>query len=294
MITAVTGATGFVGSHLVRRLLRDRHQVRALVRKPTDRWANQPGVTLVEGSIDNVAAMTDAFRGADCVYHLVGLIAETRTQTFETTVVGGTRNVVQAAVAAGAGKLVYLSAMGTEAEALSRYHRTKYEAEQTVIGSGLPYVILRPSVIYGPGDGFVSLLAKLIRRSPVTPVFGSGRYQLQPVYIDDMTEIMTRALTSKSVLGQIVDCGGPEKLEYVSILDHIGAVLGKRRFRLHLPMAAARLMAVVLETFLRPAPLTRDQLLMMETGNTGDIARMKELFGVDPIGFAEGLKRYLR
>ena len=160
--------------------------------------------------------------------------------------------------------------------------------------SGMGWVILRPSLIYGPGDGFVSLLVKMIRRTPIVPVIGDGRYKMQPVYIDDLTEVASRSLEIDNARGEPIEIGGPEKLEYLEILDIIKGVLGVRRARVHIPLALVKPVVVVLEKLLKAAPLTGDQLIMMKMGNTGDIARMKKLFGLSPRRLAEGLNAYLR
>ncbi len=294
MRIAVTGGTGFIGRHLVNRLLLDGHFVSVIGRKsPSEGLVNQL-VRFSTGSIDDADALRSVFENTQTVYHLVGIIAETKTNTFDRTVVQGTANVVKACQDAGVSKLIYLSAMGTSAEAPTNYHRTKYLAEQSVINSGLDYVIYRPSVVYGPGDGFVSLLTRMIKMSPVTPVIGSGRYELQPVFVDDLVQAMVGGLTVEQARSQIIEIGGPEKLEYLQILNIIKGVLRKRRMNFHLPMAVMKTVAAVMEKLLKPAPLTRDQLKMMEMGNTGDIRKMKEFFAVEPIDFENGLRKYLR
>jgi len=290
---AVTGATGFVGRHTVRALVRAGHRVTAVVRHQTAELPFDKAVMTAAGNVDDPKGLTAAFAEVDCVVHLVGIIAETRKLTFEKTVVRGTANVVDACRQARVGRLVYLSAMGTGAEAPSRYHQSKYAAEQAVVQSGLEYVILRPSVIFGPGDGFVSMLENMIRRSPVTPVIGDGRYRLQPIHIDDVTAAIVRSCEMVEAVGETIDLGGPEKLEYIEILNILKSVLNKRRRNLFLPVWLMRFGAGLMETVIKPAPLTRDQLTMMQMGNTGDNGRMKKLFGIEPISLKEGLQAYM-
>lgn len=294
MNVAVTGGTGFVGRNLVDRLGAEEHNVTVLTHQASGKGVLSDKVRFVPGSIDEVESLRAAFDGADAVYHLVGIIAETKTKTFEKTVVKGTANVVEACQKSGVKKLIYLSAMGTSADAPSRYHRTKYLAEQAVAASGLEYVIYRPSVIYGAGDGFVSMLVKMITSAPMTPVVGNGKYKLQPVYIDDVISAMVQGLTSDRAANQIVELGGPDELEYLEILSIIKKVLGKSRMNFHIPLWVMKKVASVLEKLIKPAPITRDQLAMMEMGNTGDISRMKEFFSIDPVPFEKGLRRYLR
>ena len=294
MKTAVTGATGFVGRHLVDRLAGAGHEVTALVHRRSAAGMFEDAVTTAVGSVEEPGSLQDAFRGIQVVYHLVGIIAETRTKTFRSTVVGGTENVCAACEASGVKRIVYLSAMGTTSRARSKYHRSKYRAEQIVKSSSMDYLIVRSSIVYGPGDGFVSMLSNMIRNFPVVPVLGSGRYEFQPIFIDDLTAVLLRGLEGSESSRQTVDVGGPEALSYQKILDAIEGAVGRERPRLHIPFSLVKPMAGVLEMFLKPAPLTRDQIVMMRSGNTGDITRMQEIFGVKPISLVEGLGKYMR
>jgi len=291
---AVTGGTGFVGRNLVDRLLAQEHSVIVVARKTPGEGLFQGEVKMVQASVGDVAGLEAAFSGAEVVYHLVGIIAETKKSSFEQTVVEGTRNVVAACRSAGVKKIVYLSAMGTSAQAVTTYHQTKYRAEQIVVSSPLDYIIYRPSVVYGLGDGFVSLVKRIIEKSYFTPVIGDGKYRLQPVYIDDLVSAMVQGLTVPEASGHIIEIGGPEELEYLDILDIIKGVLGKTRVNFHIPLWVMKPIAGLMEKILRPAPITVDQLKMMETGNTGNIDSMKNLFSINPIKFEDGLKKYLR
>ncbi|UCE23207.1 MAG: complex I NDUFA9 subunit family protein [Candidatus Zixiibacteriota bacterium] len=294
MKIAVTGGTGFVGRNLVNRLLSEGYSVTVTTHKSPATGLIEGNISYAEASVGDVDNLRRAFDGALVVYHLVGIIAETKRKTFQMTVVEGTKNVVEACRKSGVKKIIYLSAMGTSADASTVYHQTKYLAEQAVVSSGLEYVIFRPSVIYGPGDGFVSLLTKMIKASPITPVIGDGRYMLQPVYIDDVVSAMVGALTVRSASGRTIELGGPEKLEYLEILNIIRRVLNKRQVNLHIPLWVMKPAAFIMEKIVKPAPVTRDQLAMMQMGNTGDIAPMIELFSLSPVKLEDGLRKYLR
>jgi NADH dehydrogenase len=290
----VTGGTGFVGQHLVAKLVEDGHAVTVLTHRRSLPEHLEGRAKVAPGSVADPASLEAAFAGADAVWHLVGIIAETRTATFEATVAQGTRNVVEACRAARVPWIGYLSAMGPAADAPSRYHRAKFAAEEAVASSGIDFVILRPSIVYGSGDGFVSMLVRMLRRSPVVPVIGDGKYRLQPVYIADLVQIASQALTNNLARQQRIDVGGPEKLEYLEILDIIMEVTELRRAVVKIPVGLVRPVVAMLEKVLRPAPLTSDQLKMLQMGSTGDISRMIEIFGVSPMGLPDGLRKYLR
>lgn len=294
MKIAVTGGTGFVGRHLVNRLLRDSHSITVLSHRTYAGGLFDARVRLVAGSVNDMDSLVDAFAGVDAVYHLVGIILESGDKTFAKTVAEGTRQVVKACQRAGVKQLIYLSALGTAADAPTAYHRTKFIAEQAVLSSGLRPIVFRASVIYGPGDGFVSLLTRMLRLSPITPVVGSGKYLLQPIYIDDLVEAMAKGLECTVAAGRVIDLAGPEQLEYVKILEIIKRVLHKKRLNFNLPLWLLRPTAGMMEKILRTPPLTRDQLTMLAMGNIGDNAAMKELFSIEPIRFEDGLRKYLR
>lgn len=289
MKVAVTGATGFIGRHLVKRLIKDNQTVVALCHRAR---ASEDNVITVSGSVDDAGSLRAAFAGCQAVIHLVGIIAETRDKTFNKTVAEGTANAVKAAVQAGVKKFVYLSATGTSPDAASLYHQSKYRAEQSVKAGSLEYVIIRPSVVFGQGDGFISMLTRMIKLLPVTPVIGSGRYCLQPVYIDDLVAILSASLTNQGAIGRIIEVGGPEKLEFLQILNILKKHLGKKRMNIFLPTVLMSTVAGLLETVVKPAPLTRDQIRMMKVGSTCDNELMIKLFDIQPVTLEEGLKKY--
>ncbi len=294
MKLAVTGATGFVGSHLVNHLRDQGHEVTAMSHRRPRPATGDGGIEWRQGSVDDVGSMAKVFEGAEAVLHLVGIIVETGRRTFVDTVARGTSHVVEACRRAGVGLLVYQSAMGTAAYAATQYHQTKYQAERTIANSGLDYVILRPSLIYGPGDGFVSLLSRMIRLSPIVPLPGGGHFEMQPVFIDDMSRCLERSVHAAAARSNIVEIGGPEKLEYRRIVSILMDTMNRRRPTVPVPMSLMRLGAALSEHLFRKPPLTRDQLRMLESGNTGDINMMKKLFDVEPVRFEDGLATYMR
>ncbi len=291
MKIAVTGGSGFVGRNLVNRLLQDNHEITVLAnrRAAKDIFGNK--VRSVSGSVHSVPELLPAIQGSQIVFHLVGIIAETRQNTFEKTVSEGTTNVVKACCESGVKKIIYLSALGTSENAQTAYHKSKYQAEQTVINSGLEWVIIRASIIYGKNDGFLTVMSRLTKTLPFIPVFGDGKYKLQPIYIDDLTQVMTQAAVNSNAVRQIIDAGGPEQLEFVQVIDYLKNALGKKRLNFHIPFGVIKPVAALMELIVRPAPLTRDQLTMLKMGNTGDISKMKSLLGINPIKFQDGLRK---
>jgi uncharacterized protein YbjT (DUF2867 family) len=278
---AVLGASGFIGGHLVLHLTHLGYRLNLIAHKTDPDFISPRGrIKTVKGSIDDEASLAQGFEGVDIVYHLVGIIAETRTRTFQKTVADGTARVVSAAHKADVKKIVYLSALGTREEADSEYFRTKWEAEQHIVESGLDYTIFRPSIVYGLGDKFINKIADMVHSLPVVPVIGDGRYKFQPVYVEELCIVMAMAAEAKFTSRKIYEIGGPEQLTYLEVLDIIGRVLNRRRPVIHLPMCLVRSGAFLMEKILKPAPITRDQLKMMAAGSTCDQTAAEEAFGV--------------
>lgn len=292
MKIGITGGSGFIGSHLVKAFKELDCSLNLLTHDKTISGINSK-YKVVQGSINNYESLVEFCNEAEIIVHLIGIIAETRTKTFQNTVAEGTKNLVRAAQFCNVKKIIYLSALGTSPDANTKYHQTKYIAEQLIIKSNINYLILRPSVIYGPGDGFINLLQGLLKIPLITPIVGHGKYLLQPVYIDDLVNVIKQSVFSDNIKNEIIDIAGVEKLEYLEILNILKKQLNKKSLNFHLPLKLMKLVAMGLEKIIKPAPVTVDQLKMMEMGNTGDIKRMKELFKFEPVLFADGLNRYL-
>lgn len=290
----VTGATGFVGSHLVKRMRQEGLKVRAVTRTPAKAQSLADlGVEVVPGEIADPASLEAAAQGCDRVIHLVGIIQEGRGFTFRSVHVEGTQNVLDAAKKAGIGHFVYQSAVGSREGAKSEYHRTKWEAENLVRAGGIPYTILRPSLIYGPGDLFTIRISEMIKVSPVLPVIGTGRSKVQPIFIDDVVECIRKIVTGESFLNKIYEIGGPDELTYEEVTKAIAAAMGVDRPVVHMPLFFMRTMAMVAEAILPKPPVTTDQLIMLQEDNVCSLRDIREVFGIEPVRFREGLSRFL-
>ncbi|MBI4636776.1 MAG: complex I NDUFA9 subunit family protein [Candidatus Rokubacteria bacterium] len=292
----VTGATGFVGRAVVHALRADGYIVRCLVRRGSERDLHGLGaIERVEGDVLIRRGLAEDIAGCEAVIHLVGIIREHLALgiTFENVHTRGTLNVLEAAVEAGVRRYLHMSALGTRGDARSRYHRTKWAAEEAIRASSLSWTIFRPSVIYGRGDGFVSMLARMVRRLPVVPVIGDGSQRLQPVAVEQVAEGFSRALALPGTVKQAYEVGGPDAVALGDLLDLIGEIVGRRRvLKLHVPLGLVRRTTRVLHP-LPYFPLTPDQLLMLEEENTCDPTPFFSAFGMTPTALAIGLRRML-
>lgn len=286
----IAGGTGFVGGHVIRELMGRGHQLRLLVH----RGAAPEGGERVEGDVSRPESFEQGVEGCDAMINLVGIIREfpSKGVTFEQLHVQATANLLAAAKKAGIRRYVQMSALGTRPNAVSRYHRTKFRAEELVRDSGLEWTILRPSLIFGPHDAFINMLADQLRLAPAMPVIGHGAYRLQPIHADDVARCFALALEMPATVGQCFELCGNDRLTYVDMLDAIASAMGRPAPpKLRLPLGMMKLVIPVMQA-MPQFPITMDQLQMLVEENICD-GRWKETFGFEPRGFREGIGEYL-
>jgi len=281
----LTGGTGFVGKHMLKRLLSEGHSVRAVVRDPA-KSGSQEGVEFLPGDVVSGTGLDSAMQGCDAVIHLVGIIIEKGNNTFEAVHHLGDRNVVEAAQRTGIKRLVLMSALGVRADAVAEYQTSKWKGEEEVRKSGIPFCILRPSLIFGEGDGFVTQMMDTMRKAPLfRPVPGDGMPKFRPIHIDDVTFCFVRALTAEAATNQTIDLGGPDELTLNNVLQEIARCAKVSKPAVHIPMPLMMAAAAVAQTLLPNPPVTVGQLKMLREGSTCDIAPMVRVFGIQPKSF---------
>lgn len=290
----ITGGTGFVGRNL-RRALGER-PVRLLVRDPGAAVALATATTeVVAGDVTRPDTLRGAMDGCEAVVHLVAIIAEEGGATFDGVIRQGTVNVVAEAQQAGLARFLHMSALGTRHDPRFGYFAAKWQAEQAVMASGIPWTIFRPSIIFGPGDEFITTLARLVKLAPVVPVVGSGRSKFQPVAVGEVAEAFARALDDPATAGQIYELGGGQVYDYEQMLDLIARKLGKSKPKVHVPvrlMMPVVALSNVLPKALRP-PVTAEQLKMLAIDNCTDRSATAELIGRPPTQLEDGID-YIR
>lgn len=272
----VTGGTGFVGKGVVAELLRRGYPVRVLSRTAP----RGTGIEWAEGDVTEPEAVRRAVAGCRQVIHLVAIRREWGDRTFAAVTAGGARNVVQAAVAAGVERFVHMSALGLTDRPTTGYMKAKAAAETAVRQSGLPFTIFRPSFIVGPG-GFVEEYSRLINRAPFVPIPGSGAYPVQPVARADVASAFWRAIESPAAVGKTYDLAGPERLTFEGFIDLIMAAMGKKRRKMHVPLAVMRPAAAVLQRLTPNPPATTDEIRMLVAGSAGDPGPSRSDLGLD-------------
>jgi uncharacterized protein YbjT (DUF2867 family) len=270
-VILVTGGTGFVGPHVVR-ALRERDQpVRALVRDPGSRSATTLaawGAELVQGDMTDPESLRRAAGGSEIVIHLVAIRQGSEDQ-FRRVMEEGTRELVLVAKEAGVRRFVLMSALGTSEETkdLVPYYHAKWEMEQAVIGSGLEHVIFRPSFVFAKDGGILPTFRRLARLSPVTPIIGSGKQRIQPIWIDDVAAYFSQSVDRAEAANRTFELGGPDAVSWNEFWARLKRTLGQRRPSVHVPMVLMRANALVTERLPGNIPLTRDLLTMLEHGD---------------------------
>lgn len=283
---AITGGTGFVGIHTTKALLRAGHQVR-LIARGKRRTPRPQGVEMVRADVLSGRGLAEGLTGVDVLVHLVAVILEKGGQTFDAVNAEGTRRVAEAAKAAGVGHHIQMSALGAGPDPHYPYLRSKWQGEEYVRASGVPYTILRSSLMFGPGDGFFTVLTRLVRRNPVVPIVGDGRTSFQPIAVEDTARIVVECV-ERGPDRRVHDIGGPDHLSYEEIIDIIRRELGVRRLKVHLPVVAMVPAAAVMErVFPRKPPITRGQLRLLEKHNITRLDAVPADFGFRPLAFAE-------
>ena len=258
----VTGASGFVGGHVVQALRGLDRPLRCLVR---DERRAVEGCEPAVGDMTDAASLRRAVDGVEVVVHLVA-IRQGKAEEFERVMIQGTRDLLEAAREAGVTRFVHMSVLGTSEETkdLVPYFRAKWEMEKDVKGSGLPYVIFRPSFIFGRDGGILPTFRKLAKLTPVTPIIGSGKQRIQPLWADDVGAYFARAVDLESATNRLFELGGPDVVSWNEFWERLKAALGIRRPSVHVPVGLMRVNALVPERLPGNIPLTRDLLKMLE------------------------------
>jgi NADH dehydrogenase len=303
MLVFLTGATGYVGSRVLRELVARGHGARCLVREPGARLAvEDDAVERVVGEVTDRGALERSIPGCDAVIHLVGIIDEKPSKgvTFEAVHHHGARNVMDAARGAGIDRFVLMSANGARPDGVSAYQTTKWKAEEYVKRAGFAHwTIMRPSIIFGdPGpdlEEFATRLAKtLIKPFPILPIFGDGKYQLQPVSVEEVATAFVQALTLDDAHEQTYCIAGKEAYPYTEILDRITLGLGlEPKAKIPNPIWLVRPAVHTLGKF-GLLPISPDQFEMLLDGNTCDSTAFYEDFEVTYQPFTPENLAYLK
>ena len=285
----ITGASSTLASKLVALLLEGgNHSIRLLEHRSP---ARMESCETVSGNINDPKSLNLACRGMDGVLHLAALTHSHEHAEYFRVNRDGTQNLIDACVLAGVKRIIYISSCAASLEG-GGYARSKLEAEKCIKKSGISWLILRPSEVYGQGAGdAINRLIHWVRRYPCVPVIGAGEALLSPVYIDDVVSAMARAILDANLENETILLAGPEALTFDELVDRIAEYFGVKRFKLHLPASLVKFTAIVLSS-LGINILVPDQIPRLLCSKDHDIS--KTSISYSPRKLEEGLTAYWR
>ncbi len=285
-VVTVFGGTGFLGRRIVRHLRLHDLSVRVASRHP------ERGYALL--GADGERSVTEALAGAYGVVNAISLYVEQGRQTFHSIHVEAARRVAAQAHQAGVKRLIYVSGIGADPRSQSLYIRKRGEGELAVREAFADAILIRPAVMFGPDDAFLTTILELLKRLPIYPMFGNGKMRLQPVYVEDVGQAIAKVLQRVETQPLMFECGGPRVYSYDELLRIIASAAGIKPMLIPVPFAAWHALAWIAELLPSP-PFTRNQVELMQIDSTSrpDIPGLGEL-GISPHSLEEVLEDILR
>lgn len=284
----LTGATGFVGRHLIKRL--NNHEVTCFIRKDSEDLKN---FKTVKGDLKYVADVVNNLKDFDVVIHLAANLWVTDNHTMYLDNVVATKNIIEACKKNGVKRIITLSSASATPENLSEYGKTKLEADKLIMNSKLEYTILKPTMIYGDGGrGFTRILSH-IKKYPIVPIVGHGKTLMQPVFVEDVVDVILKCLENPKAINKIYNVAGPKAVSMNELFDAISATLGKKKFKLHIPVRLLYRITNLMHPFNKKKRMTKEGIKTFYTDSNLDISETVKDLGFNPIGLEEGLKKAL-
>lgn len=298
----VDGATGYVGSHLVAALGEAGFEVRALVHK----GARQKDIDFLKSVKANVFVcnldensdeLKKAFSGAKIAVHLIGSIAPPKGETMQNLHINQTGKLVETCRQNKIEKTVMVTALGSSSSAESNYHSTKWQAEELLRASGLNYVILRPSLIFGRQVGnrdskLVARLIQAIEQKPCVPLINGGVNLIQPIFIGDLVEALITVINRDDLLNQTYELGGANVITMAQFVDMLMETLAVKKPVISLPTPIAVLLASCMEVTTRVPLISRDQIRIAKNNNVCSTNDLSVKLGIEPRHIKVGLNTY--
>jgi uncharacterized protein YbjT (DUF2867 family)/uncharacterized membrane protein YphA (DoxX/SURF4 family) len=284
MHVLITGASGFIGSHLTRAILDQGHRVTAAVRNPASLAVQEPGLETV--AVDFRQAQRPEqwaphLKGVDVVINAVGIIRESGKQTFRTLHTQAPIALFQACEITGVRQVIQISALGCDDQAASHYHLSKKAADDYLASTSLRWTILRPSIVYGPGARSMALFQALAAL-PVTPLVNRGEQQIQPIHVADLSRAVLQCLPAAGPSGVCIDLVGPEPINFRDLMQRLRHWLGLGPLRpIPIPYSLSLIIGK-LGGFLGDTAVTAETIRMLQRGNTGSVNQMLRYFDFTP------------
>ncbi len=301
-LITIIGGSGFLGRHIVRALAKRGYRIRVACRRPDLAGHVQPlgtpgQIMPVQANVRYPASLAAACDGAFAVINLTGILYGSGAQSFDAIHVFGAEASAKAAKAAKARLFIQVSAIGADAASASEYARSKAQGEVRARAAFPGAIVIRPSIVFGPEDGFFNKFAGLARLSPALPLIGGGATKFQPVFVGDIAEAVARLIDAGEANGHTYEFGGPEVLSFKELMRFTLETIGRKRLLVPLPWAIAKMQAMILGLLPKPL-LTGDQVELLKTDNVVSEAAVRERrtlegLGISPRGIAGIVPTYL-
>lgn len=294
----ITGAGGYIGRHLVKRLVDQGERPRCLVRNMQRAAGILPAdkVELVQGDTTQPASLAAAVRGIDTIVHAAFITAdhkESAANHYEETNVRGTANLIKAAQEGGVKRIIEMSGLGTRPDKPGSYMQGRYMAEKMLKESGLEWAIVQPSVLFGKDAPFIKGLVDLIRSAPVVPLIGGGKTMFQPIYVEDVVTVVMKILADPTgTNGHTYPIGGPAYYSFTQVIDELLRTMHKTRIKAIAPTSMVGVGAAVMEAVLPKPPLTKAAMTLFSFDNTTDLRSVERDFGFTPMSFTAYLQEH--
>ena len=294
----ITGATGYIGRHLVAHLIAQGEKPRCLVRdiNRAKRILHSENVELVLGSTTSPDSLDAAVQGVDTIVHAAFLTADRKQSTgneYEKTNVQGTANLIKAAKKADRKRLIEISGLGTKPDKPGSYMQGRYLAEKMLKESGLDWTIIQPSVLFGRNAPFIKGLADLIRIAPVVPLIGGGKIMFQPIWVEDVITVIVKVLQDPTgTTKRTYTIGGPAYYSFSQIIDVLLKTMHKQRIKAPAPTPLVGIGAAVMEAFLPKPPITKAAMTLFTFDNITDLRSVERDFDFTPMSFTTYMKEH--
>ena len=288
----ITGATGFVGRRLLKKIIDEKIKVRCLIRNKK-KIDGDNELEIIQGDLSDRDTLYDATLGVDTVVHLAAVIKSSDPGEFMNVNVQGTKNLIEACVKNRVKRIIYVSSLDVTLNKTNIYGKTKAIGEDIIKNSNIDYIILRPSLIYGKGSKDITLLTELINRYPLIPVVGSGEGKLQPVYVDDVCDTIVKLIESDKK-NKIYHIAGEQKISLNDLIDKIAGLSSRRVIKIHVPLWLLWLPLKLYSLIARNSTINYESLNLLTNDKTCEIDDIKNDFHFKPLSLDDGLRLVLQ
>jgi NADH dehydrogenase len=294
----ITGATGYVGRHLVARFIAQGERPRCLVRdiNRAKRLLPVSKLELVTGATTSPDSLDAAVHGVDTIIHAAFLTADKKQSAgneYEKTNVQGTANLIKAAKQAGVKRMIEMSGLGTKPDKPGSYMQGRYLSEKMLKESGLDWTIIQPSVLFGKNAPFVKGLADLIRTAPVVPLIGNGKILFQPIWVEDVITVIAKVLEDpEHTTKRTYTIGGPAYYSFTQIIDVLLKTMHKQRFKVPAPTPLVAIGAAAMEAVFSHPPITKAAMTIFTFDNITDLQSVERAFGFTPMSFTPYMREH--